>query len=291
MDRMRKDYSIKELCGAFEVSASGYFGHLSGVCGTRERDNQELVVAIHKIHDDKHTRHYGSPRMTEELRAAGYRCSENRVARLMRRAKVAARPSRAFRPRTTVVDPDKRPSPNRLKSEPNPTVPGQALVSDITYVATKEGWLYLAVTMDLFSRKIVGWSVDKTMKWTLVERALRNAQKRGGVSPGGLYHSDRGSQYTSLGLREKLKNLGLRQSMSGKGHCYDNATCESFFATLKREGFPEDGVFENRQEASRELFEYIEIFYNRKRRHTSLGNRSPEQFLQKYFQETRPELN
>ena len=288
---MRKDYSIKELCGAFEVSASGYFGHLSEVCGTRERDNQEMVVAIRKIHDDKHRRHYGSPRMTEEWRAAGYHCSENRVARLMRQANVLARPSRAFRPRTTVVDPSKRPAPNLLESEPKPEVPGQTLVSDITYVATKEGWLYLAVTMDLFSRKIVGWSVDKTMKWTLVERALRNAQKRKALSPGTLFHSDRGSQYTSRGLRKKLGELKLRQSMSGKGHCYDNATCESFFATLKREGFPEDGVFESRQEARRELFEYIEIFYNLKRCHSSLGNRSPEHFLQKYFQETRPELN
>ena len=291
MDRMRKDYSITELCEAFEVSASGYFDHLGATMGSRARANQKLVAAIQTIHQDKHTRHYGSPRMTEELRATGHACSENRVARLMRQANVAARPSRAFRPRTTVVDPDKRPAPNLLESDPTSTAPGQALVSDITYVATKEGWLYLAITMDLFSRKIVGWSVDETMKWTLVERALRNAQKRGGVSAGGLYHSDRGSQYTSRGLREKLKNMGLRQSMSGKGHCYDNATCESFFATLKREGFPEDGVFESRQEARQELFEYIEIFYNRKRRHSSLGNRAPEQFLQKYFQETRPELN
>lgn len=288
---MRENYTVMELCDALGVSRSGYYKSLGKETSARERENLELVEEIEAIHGERFLRAYGSPRMTVELKSRGFSCSENRVARLMAQAGIQARFKTSFRPKTTQQDPERMPAPNRLGSGGQATRPGEILVSDITYVATKQGWLYLAVTLDLFSRKVSGWHLAANMETTLVVEAASKAASLEGVGPGSVYHSDRGCQYTSQAMRTWLRERGMLCSMSAAGYCYDNATCESFFATLKREAFPENCVFESKAEARRTIFEYIETFYNRRRIHTSLGNRSPDEVLTNHFQQRAITLN
>jgi len=195
------------------------------------------------IHTEKFKRAYGSPRMTSELHKRGLHCSENRVARLMAKNGLRARHKTAFRPKTTVQNPERLPAPNRLAGKADPTRPGEVLISDITYVATAQGWVYLAVTLDLFSRQVAGWHMAESMETALVLNAARKASSLPGVGEGTIYHSDRGCQYTSGVMRNWLRKRGMTQSTSATGYCHDNATCESFFATLKREAFPPDCVF------------------------------------------------
>ena len=223
--------------------------------------------------------------MTTELQEEhGLSCSENRVARLMAKNGLQARYKAAFRPKTSTQDPTQKASPNMLANTAPPTAPGQVCVSDITYVATREGWLYLAVVIDLYSRAVVGWSVAETMHTVLVTSALAKAMSNLPQGSRPLFHSDRGCQYTSKEFRKLIALYGLPQSMSAKGYCYDNAANESFFASLKRESFPEDCCFDTKAEARRTIFDYLEVFYNDKRRHSSLGNVSPETFLNQHFQ-------
>lgn len=284
-------YTVSELCEAFRVSRSGYYSWRKRGPGRREKENRILVSEMKTIHAHRHTRCYGSPRMTRELLEAGLPCSENRVARLMNAHGLNARQKAAFRPQTTIRDEDRLPLPNHLREAEEPVTPGEVYVSDITYVATREGWLYLAIVMDLYSRQITGWALDEHMKTSLVTRALKDAIH---VCPPGekaLFHSDQGCQYTSDRLQYQLRELGITQSMSRKGNCYDNAKSESFFATLKREAFPDNCCFETKAEARRTIFDYLEIFYNRTRRHSSLGNLSPEAFLEEHFQTPKTELN
>ena len=243
------------------------------------------------IHSESYCRAYGSPRMTTELHNRGLSCSENRVARLMSCAGIQARYKTAFRPKTTQQDPDRMPAPNWLGPGRSATRPGEVLISDITYVATAQGWLYLAVTLDLFSRQVSGWHLAENMETSLVIEAAQKATSMKGVGPDTIYHSDRGCQYTSHAMREWLRDRGMQCSMSAAGYCYDNATCESFFATLKREAFPENCVFDTKVEARRTIFEYIEAFYNRRRIHTSLGNRALNEILKNYFQQKTITLN
>lgn len=288
---MRDHYTVMELCQALDVSRSGYYKR----CQTRHRapfqENQQLVEEMKAIHKEGFKRAYGSPRMTVELRRRGFTCSENRVARLMAGAGLKARYKSAFRPKTTVQDPERLPSPNRLKQRTPPAHPGEVLISDITYVATAQGWLYLAVTLDLFSRQVAGWHLAETMETALVIQAAQKALANPGIGRDTIYHSDRGCQYTSKAMRSWLREQGMISSMSAAGYCYDNATCESFFATLKRESFPPDCVFASKAQARRTIFEYIETFYNRERIHTSLENRSPDDFLSKHFQPDQITLN
>ena len=183
------------------------------------------------------------------------------------------------------------PAPNLLESGMVAERPGEILISDITYVATAQGWLYLAVTLDLFSRQVSGWQLAENMETSLVIEAARKATSMRGVGPNTIYHSDRGCQYTSHAMRKWLRDRGMQCSMSAAGYCYDNATCESFFATLKREAFPENCVFDTKAEARQTIFEYIETFYNQRRIHTSLGNRAPNEILTNYFQQKTITLN
>lgn len=283
--REHHDFSVSELCQALGVSRSGFYGWRGRPPSERERNNRELLEAMREIHSDPYTCCYGSPRMTNELRDRNLQASENRVARLMRQDGIQARPKRAFRPQTTIQDgsASSRIAPNRLAEIGEISAPGQALAGDITYVATREGWLYLAVVMDLFSRYIVGWSLSESLATPLVIQAFQRASRREDfIAPGSLFHSDRGCQYTSQSYLAVLEHQGVVSSMSATGYCYDNATCESFFATLKTEGFPEHHVFDSKAEARRAIFGYIETFYNRRRKHSSLGYRSPEQHLQEY---------
>jgi transposase InsO family protein len=180
----------------------------------------------------RYTHAYGSPRMTRELIARGQSCSENRVARLMRKHALRARPRRPFRPKTTSLDHAALPSPNLLKEAGAPTAPGQQIVSDITYIPTREGWLYLTIVLDLYSRAVLGWSLSDSLKTDGVLSALQRSLQSGLVAPKAIFHSDRGCQFTSTPLRDLLRKANLRQSMSAKGYCYDNAFAESCFADL-----------------------------------------------------------
>ena len=288
---MRIEYSISELCEALKISRSGYYVWRHGTGSVRRERNRELKAEIRAIHEHRHTKGYGSPRMTQELSARGFRCSRNRVARLMRDEGIRARPRRPFRPRTTQQDKAAAASPNLLsKSEP-PSAPGQQIVSDITYIRTAEGWLYLVIVLDLYSRAIVGWDLSGSLEADGVSRAIKRAIKSGYVQPEAIFHSDRGCQYTSQAVREVLAGPALRQSMSARGYCYDNAFAESCFATIKTEVLPEGGVFSSHHKARTEIFDYLETFYNRRRLHSAIGYLSPAKFLELYFSKQQNYLN
>ena len=287
---MREEYSVIEMSKALSVSTSGYYQWRRKKEGVRRRENEHLLTEIHRIHGDRHTRSYGSPRMCVELNVRGVQCSVNRVARLMKQNALKACRRSSYRPKTTQQDPRSLPAPNHLAKAPEPTGPGQIMVSDITYIPTRQGWLYLAVVMDLFGRVIQGYDMAESLASSLVVSALQKSRNRVGGFQEALFHSDRGSQYTSRQVRQKLKAYGWIQSMSALGYCYDNAACESFFASLKRECFPQNSVFESKQQARLAIFDYIETFYNKRRRHSSLGYLSPEVFLQKNFQNQNQNL-
>lgn len=291
IEAMRDDYSVVELCEVLEVSRSGYYKSLSTEPSVRKNENEQIIDEMKQIHRERFKNAYGSPRMTVELKKRGFSCSENRVARLMAKEGLKARHKAAFRPKTTVQDPDRVPAPNRLAEIETPSHPGEVFVSDITYVATRQGLLYLAVTMDLFSRRIAGWHLAESMQTDLVIEAAQKAIKGTVTYSGAIFHSDRGCQYTSRRMRCWLNQRGLLSSMSAKGYCYDNAACESVFATIKREAFPTGCVFATKFEARLTIFEYLETFYNRERIHTSLENQSPENFLTNHFNSKITTLN
>lgn len=273
-------YNVSELCEATDVSRPGYYAWRGRPPGDRDNGNAEIAGRIREIHTQRFKGAYGSPRLTGDLREMGYGCSENRVARIMKKEGIRAKFKSPFRPKTTSADPSAKFSPNILKDAQPPSRPGEQIASDITYVSTAEGWLYLSVVIDLFSRKILGWAPGDSMHASLVADSIRKASRH--FAGAALFHSDRGCQYTSAEIRSRLASLGLCQSMSAKGNCYDNATCESFFASLKAEAFPDGGRFESKQHARLTIFEYLEGFYNRERRHSSLGNIPPEQFLEQH---------
>jgi putative transposase len=281
--RENHGFTIQESCDALGLQRSSYYGARKRKPSARAKQNASLAQEIRAIHGDPHLKSYGSPRVTRELQDRGLCASEKRVAKIMQSEGIRANRNRAFRPKTTVQDSESasRIAPNILAQSGKPKGPGEALVTDITYVATREGWLYLAVVIDLFSRCVIGWSVSESLTTPLAIRALRRAIRNGIVqlAPGCLFHSDRGCQYTSMQHLAELASHGLVASMSAAGYCYDNATCESFFATLKNEAFPENQVFASRHEANLAIFDYIETFYNRRRKHSSLGYKSPEEFL------------
>jgi len=268
------EYGIKECCEGLRVSRSGYYQWKKAEPSQRERAEAELVEQIKGVFEANKGR-YGSPRVRQALRQDGIECGENRVARLMRENELAARRKQAFRPRTTV--PGKGTAPNLIK-DLEPSGVDQIWVSDITYVATVEGWLYLAVILDLFSRKVVGWKLGETLEAELVETALANALMMRAPDPGLYFHSDRGSQYSSQAVRKPLSVIGANLSMSAQGNCYDNAKAEAFFSTLKTECFPPNQLFGSKALARREIFEYIEVYYNNQRLHSALGYQTPSQF-------------
>jgi transposase InsO family protein len=270
------DYPIHELAWAFEVSRSGYYRWLKRTESNRARSARKLTVQISQVYEQSQKR-YGSPRVFHQLRRQGVKTSENRVARLMRAAGLQARPKRAFRPRTTNSHHPNPIAPNRLKEAEPPRAPNQVWVADITYLWTLEGWIYLAAVMDLFSRRIVGWALSRSLETSMVKEALERAQKERRPPPGLLHHSDRGSQYASHTFGALLQSWQMTASMSGPACCYDNAAMESFWSTLKTELVPSAG-FENLAQARTAIFEYIQLFYNPKRLHSALGYQSPVDF-------------
>ncbi len=229
---------------------------------------------------------YGSPRIMLQLRHEDERCGKNRVARLMTTMGLRAKAKQRYKPRTTRQDPKLAAAPNLLAQIPKPAAPDQVWVSDITYLPTREGWHYLAVVMDLCSRRVVGWCAAPTLETPLVLKALDRAITLRGRPPGLIHHSDRGCQYASHAYRHQLATSHITASMSRTGNCYDNATMESFFATLKTEVFDRTTP-DTRRQAELMVFDYIETFYNTRRMHSSLGYKSPLEYEQQHYQTQR----
>ena len=269
-------HPVRKLCRTLGVTRSAYYAARKKAERPRAQENARLDGKARELFEAS-GRTYGSPRLAVALRRAGERCGRHRVARLMRRTGLRAKQKRRFRPRTT----DSRHlcpiAPNHLAERATPTRPGEVWQADITYVATKEGWLYVAGVLDACSRRIVGWAADDTMPTALVARAFERAVQVQQPTPGLLHHSDRGSQYASDAYRELLRRHGVQASMSRAGNCYDNAKMESFWATMKGE-LIQDHVFATRAEAKSAIFHYIEVFYNRVRFHGALGFNSPVDF-------------
>jgi transposase InsO family protein len=264
------------MCHVLEVSRAGYYAWLGRPESPRAARQSEVLERIRQIHRDSRET-YGSPRVHRALEAKGVACCENTVAKLMRRAGVRAATARRFVVRTTDSRHGHAVAENALDRRFEPGDPDRTWVGDITYIATGEGWLYLAAVLDLGSRKVVGWATADHLRSELIERALLNALEHRRPSGPVLHHSDRGVQYACDDYQELLRGNGLEVSMSRKGNCWDNAAMESFFGTLKQELVHRE-TYTTREEARRSLFEYIEVFYNRQRLHSTLGYLSPVQY-------------
>jgi putative transposase len=260
------------MCKVLQVSTQGFYAWFKREPSQRQVANQALAVTIRELHV-RSRRRYGSPRVHRGLQARGQRVGRNRVARLMREQGLRARPKRRFR-RTTDSNHQLPVAPNLLGRNFTADAPNKVWVSDLTYVWTLEGWLYVAAILDLFSRRVVGWAVSDSLERQIALDALSMALQSRNPAPGLVHHSDRGSQYASADYQHVLKDWGMVGSMSRKGDCWDNAVAESFFATLKLE-LVYDSVFATRAQATSAIFEYIEIFYNRDRFHSSLGYLTP----------------
>lgn len=274
----RKDYPIGIMCRLLSASRSGYHRWIKRKLSAREFENRRLVEII-VFHYKKSKRTYGLPRILAAIRRQVLKVNKKRVARLMRENNIKAKTKRRFKV-TTVQNSKASASENLLNQNFTASSENKIWTGDITYLWTKQGWLYLAVVMDIYSRKIVGWSIDSSLSAELVIRALMMAIVHRNPLRGIIFHSDRGSQYTSSSFRSILKNYGIVQSMSSTGNCYDNAITESFFHTLKTE-LTYWEKYQTRDEAKGSIFEYIEINYNRRRLHSSLGYLSPVEFEEK----------
>jgi transposase InsO family protein len=275
---MKKDHPIRTLCLYLKASPSGFYDweRRQAHPGARALENQSLAQEIGQIHA-RSRQTYGAPRIERELRQNGRCHGRNRVARLMQEKGLCGRPKGRYRLQTTDSNHDQPIAPNRLAEAPKATAPNQSWVADITYVETKEGWLYLAAILDLYSRKIVGWAMSERIDTALVLQALAMALLHRRPPAQLLLHTDRGVQYASGDYRQALGDAGLIASMSRRGNCYDNATMESFWATLKLE-LVYRHVFATRAQARTQIFDYIETFYNRQRAHSALGYLSPVDF-------------
>jgi putative transposase len=283
MHAEKANFPISFMAAELGVSRQGYakwVARQAGLPGVRAVSNQALAVEIRRIFLAKRCR-YGAPRMTAELRRAGWAIGENRVARLMTRAGLAARQPRRWWPRTTETDPAARPAANVVDRDFAPERPDAVWVTDITYLATGEGWLYLAAIVDCYSRAVVGWATAEHMGVELCLAALDNAVQMRNPPPGLVHHSDRGSQYTSHAYQKRLADNDMICSMSRKGNCWDNSVAESLWATIKRE-LVDDEHWPSRAELNTALFEYIEVFYNRERLHSSLDYCTPHEYDTQY---------
>ena len=258
-----------------EVSENGYFNwRKRGIC-QRKQDDKQLTVRIEDaFHDNRGV--YGSPRIHAELKEQGIRCGRKRIIRLMQQQQLVTKRRRRNAQKTESTHPFPV-APNILQRDFAADAPNQKWMTDMTFIATSEGWLYLAGVIDAYSRKLIGWAMGKEHDATLVKDALQMALVQRDPEAGLVHHSDRGSEYASKSYREMLRQRGIRVSMSRKGDCYDNAMIESFWGTLKEEGIGQE-IYRTREEAKTAVFDYIEVFYNRKRKHSSLGYLSPVQY-------------
>lgn len=273
------EFGVERMCRVLRVARSGYYAWKQRGPSARAQANQALEAQIRaEFAASRNT--YGSPRIQVALKRNQVACGRHRVARLMRRAELQARPHRKWHPITTRRAPGVVPAPNRLNQEFCATVPDQKWVCDFTYIETGEGWLYLAVVLDLFSRRVIGWAMRDTMDTPLVEAALHMAVDDRQPAPGLLHHSDQGCQYTATNYLSFLTAAQATLSMSRVGNCFDNAVMESFFSTLKTECVT--GIFPTRARARIVIFEFLEVWYNRQRLHSSLGYCSPVDFEQQF---------
>ena len=270
------------MCKVLDVSRSGYYKWRKTPTSEREKQREELAKRIQYHYEDSNGL-YGSPKITHLLRREGRRVSEKTVGRLMREHGLRSRTIRKFKAQTTDSKHGIPIAPNILERKFSTKDPNRVWVTDITYIWTRTGMLYLASVMDLFSRKIVGWAIQERMTVDLVSQALDAAYAAKNPKPGLMHHSDRGSQYASKEYRRKLEKYGMTCSMSRKGNCYDNACIESYHSVLKRE-LVYLTKFKNKQEAKQQIYRYLEFFYNRKRIHSYLGYLSPDRFEQLYYQ-------
>jgi putative transposase len=282
IDDHRDAFPVRRMCNELNVSPSGYYAWCKRPPSAREMANQELYAKIKAVYDDNHGV-YGSPRIYRELKDQGIACSENRIARLMRLRGLRAKQAKRFRS-TTKRNPAHPVAPNLLKRDFVAERPNQKWLSDITYIPTQEGWLYLAAVLDLYTRRIVGWAMSDRITSDLTISALKMALRQYQPTSGLLHHSDQGSQYTNRNYQALLKNHGIQVSMNGVGSWYDNAPMESFFGTLKSE-LVHHRAYQTRDEARTDLFFYVEAFYNRRRRHSALDYLSPDAYECLYYQE------
>lgn len=277
--QQRDTLPVATMCEVLEVSSSGYYAWVDREPSPRAQRSARIRQAVSQVHAASHAV-YGSYKVARELRQRDdlERACRNTVATAMREMGLKSRIRKSFTPTTTQVDPSREPAPNTLDRDFTAEAPNRKWVTDITYLHTATGWVYLAVVMDLFSRKVVGWAIDTSLATELVSHALRQAIET--RRPDGkqlLHHSDRGSQYTSDAYRQTLRTLGIECSMSRSGSCYDNAAMERFFWSLKHE-WTNHQTFDGLADARLSVFQYIETFYNPVRLHQTLGYQSPNQF-------------
>ena len=279
----RDSFPVARMCEVLDVSTSGYYAAVDRSPSPRAQRHERIKAAVAQVHAESHGI-YGSQKITHALQQQEEleRACRNTVASAMRELGLQSHIRKAFLPTTTKSDPAKSPAPNTLNRDFTATAPNRKWATDITYLATAQGWVYLAVVLDLFSRKVVGWSIGHSLETELVSAALRVAiESRRPVGQHLLHHSDRGSQYTSDAYQRTLKTLGIECSMSRAGSCYDNAVMERFFWSLKHE-WTKHEKFENLAAARLSVFKYIETFYNSQRLHQTLGYKSPNQFEAEY---------
>lgn len=277
---MSGEHDLTDLCAAFDVTRSGYHAWLAAEPSARAQTDAGLRRQIQAIHT-RHRGRYGAPRIQNALAKTGQRHGTKRIARLMRQEGLRGLCPKRFVPQTTDSHHEQPIAPNRLADVPAPSGPNQVWVSDLTYVATREGWLFVAVILDLWSRRVVGWSSGSSLQSCLVIAALQMALQHRRPTPGLLHHSDRGVQYASAAHRQILAAAGVQLSMSRAGNPYDNAAMESFMATYKREcvGLAQAaGGYATRATATQDFFQYVEAYYNRERSHSALGYQSPVDF-------------
>lgn len=269
-------FPIEVLCDVLHASRSGYYAWSNRPASSTTLRRERLVEQIRQVHGDSRST-YGSPRVYQLLKAQGVACCENTVAKLMKEKGLKSKARRRISVRTTDSNHDHPVAANTLNREFYPGRPNAVWTADITYVPTAEGWLYLAVVLDLFSRRIVGWATADHLRAELACDALKMALKHRRPKAELMHHSDRGVQYASESYQNVLTEHGIAPSMSRKGNCYDNAVTESLFSTVKRE-LTHHETYATREEARQSLFEYIEVFYNRRRIHSTLGYRSPAEY-------------
>lgn len=284
MKSMRPEYQVERLCRAFEVSRSGFYAWLKGVPSPRGQEDAALKVAIQAVHRQSRET-YGTRRIQPELLEQGFVAGRDRIARLRRELGLYCKQRRKFRA-TTNSNHSLPVAANLLEQQFAPTAPNEVWVTDITYVSTGEGWLYLAGVKDVFTCELVGYAMGERMTQELTMKALWKAVQHKRPPQGLIHHSDRGSQYCAHAYRRLLDQFGMRASMSRKGNCYDNAPMESFWGSLKNE-LVHHQRYTTRAEAEASIREYVEIFYNRQRRHSRLGNIAPARFAEDFSRKVR----
>jgi putative transposase len=279
VEQEKANHPVRLLCRTLGVSPSGYYAWRGRGPSAHELADRELAARVREAHA-RGRGTYGSPRVHAELREVGHRVGRKRVARLMREQELAGIRRRRF-VTTTVADRTAAPAPDLVNRDFRAPGPDRLWVADITYLPTRAGFCYLAAITDAWSRRVVGWSMATGLHTELITRALDMALVRRNPGPGLVHHSDRGTQYTSLAFGRRLREAGIAASMGSTGDCYDNALAESFFATLEKD-LIDRSDWRNATEARAAVFEYIEVFYNRIRRHSGIGNLSPAAFEERY---------